>query len=86
LAVIHTEESKHAMSWFGVFKSAAEGGVVTVREAEQLDGMERTLGSPLLHLDSAGAAFGGAKLDIAVAEAAEEPATGAKRGQEVVSV
>src|SRR5262249_15119285 len=43
------------------------------------------LGRPLLHLDPAGATFGGADLDVVVPEPIHEPAPGAERGPEVVA-
>ena len=69
----------------GVFEVLAEGGVEAVAQAQQLDRVQSPLGDSLFHLDPAGAAFGRADLDIAVAEAPEQAAAGPERGPEAIA-
>ena len=75
----------HDVARLGVFEVLAERGVETVAQAEELDGVKGSLGDSLLHLDPAGAAFGGADLDVAVAQPSEQTTAGPERSPEAIA-
>ena len=77
--------SRHDVWRLGVFEMLAEGRVKPVAQTEQLDRVHSPLGDSLFHLDTAGAAFGGTDLDIAVAEASEQAAAGPERRPEAIA-
>src|SRR3954452_15653572 len=69
----------------GFLEMPLERGIEAVAQAQEFDGVEGPLGDPLLHLHPAGAALGGADLDVIDAEAVQEAAAGAERGAEVLA-
>src|SRR5690606_35212553 len=61
-----------------------EGGVEAVAEGQEFNRVEGSFGDSLLHLDSAGAAFGRADFDVVAFEPLVQLAAGSERGSEVV--
>ena len=73
------------MPRLGFLEVFPERRVQTVAQAQELDRVQGPLGQPLLHLNPAGAALGGADLDVVVLEPPEQISSGAERGAELVA-
>src|SRR5262249_39916514 len=80
--LVASGESQHHVVRLRILEMLAEERVEPVREAQELDRVERALDRTLLHLDATGGTLGGADVDVGVADPLEEPAAGAERAAE----